>query len=143
MISRAVSNRGFTLIEILMVIVLVGILSVVSVEVITDSVDDAKFDETVDEMRAIQYAIVGNPKLRDKGARTSFGYYGDVGALPTSISDLITKPGAVAAYSVNDASNWLSVGMAISPAETPERITPQMHGAMPMFGLRQDRSPHW
>src|SRR3712207_8217999 len=40
-------------------------------------------------------------------SRTSFGYHGDVGALPSSINDLITRPLTVAAYSANTANRHM------------------------------------
>lgn len=94
-------QSGFTLIEMLMAIILIAIVSVVSIEAINDSVDDMRFQETVDEMKAISDAIIGNDKLREGGSRTSFGYFGDVGALPSVIGDLLTKPAAVSAYTVS------------------------------------------
>ncbi len=96
-------NAGFTLVEILMVIILVGILSAVSVSVLNDSVDDGRFDETLSEMRTIRDAVIGNQKLREGGTRTSFGYFGDVGAMPAVIGDLTTIPAGVTAWVVDSA----------------------------------------
>ena len=106
MTSHAFSHnqKGFSLIEILMVLLLIGILTYVSLEAINNSVSDARFQETVDEMRVIGEAIVGNKKLQEGGTRTSFGYWGDVGALPTVIGDLTVRPAAVSAYTVSTAS---------------------------------------
>ena len=87
-----------------MVLILIGILTYVSLEAINSSVSDARFQETVDEMRMITEAMVGNKKLQEGGSRTSFGYFGDVGALPSAIGDLTTKPGAVSAYTVSSAN---------------------------------------
>lgn len=95
------NQSGFTLIEILMVLILIGILSMASIDLVTDSVDESKFDETVAEMRTIQTAIIGDNSLRENGVRTSFGYFGDVGAMPAAIGDLITRPGTVSAWAVN------------------------------------------
>lgn len=102
-------KNGFTLIEILMALMLISILTYVSLEAINSSVNDSRFQETVDEMHAISEAMVGNPKLQESGSRTSFGYFGDVGAMPASISDLITKPATVSAYAVNSSART-SVG---------------------------------
>lgn len=97
------NQRGFSLIEILMALMLISILTYVALEVVDNSVNDAKFDETYQEMQAISHAIMGNPKLQEGGSRTSFGYFGDVGAMPAAISSLITIPGGVAAYAVSSA----------------------------------------
>lgn len=98
------NQRGFTLIEVLMVLMLIGILTYVSLEAINSSTNDAKFQETNDEMHMIADAIVGSRKLNESGSRTSFGYYGDVGALPPTIGGLTTMPGTVSVYTVNSTA---------------------------------------
>jgi len=104
MTSRVRFSSGFTLIELLMVLILVSVLTVVSIEAINSSMDDSRFQETLNEMRAISDAIVGNRDLREGGTRTSFGYFGDVGALPAAIGGLTTIPGGVSAYTVNSTA---------------------------------------
>lgn len=103
MTSR-IRSDGFTLIEVIMVIMLVGILAVVAVDVISDTLNESRFEETVNKMTAIQNAIIGDSTLVESGARTSFGYLGDVGTLPTSaigIGGLITKHASLASNSMN------------------------------------------
>ncbi|MCB0420237.1 MAG: type II secretion system protein GspG [Bdellovibrionales bacterium] len=103
MILRELFNTsGFSLIEMLMVLILVGILSVSSIEYISGSLDESRFDQTLLEMQAIQQAIVGNPDMKENGSRVSFGYFGDVGAMPATISDLIVKPASIAAWSIDN-----------------------------------------
>ncbi len=87
-----------------MVLILVAILTYVSLEAINTSVSDARFQETVQEMRVISEAIVGNKKLQEGGTRTSFGYFGDVGALPPTLGGLTTIPGGIAAFTVSSAN---------------------------------------
>jgi prepilin-type N-terminal cleavage/methylation domain-containing protein len=103
-LERFRNQRGFSLIEILMALMLISILTYVTLEVVDSSINDAKFDETYQEMQAISNAIMGNPKLQEGGSRTSFGYFGDVGAMPTGIADLITIPGGYTAYTVSSAN---------------------------------------
>lgn len=103
MISRAPS-KGFSLIEILMVIIVIGVLSMLSISVFTDSIDESQFDNTVAEMNTIAKAIIGDKDLREGGTRTSFGYFGDVGAMPAALADLLTIPAGVTAYAVDNAN---------------------------------------
>lgn len=108
-LSLRKNNRGFTLIEVLMVLMLVGILAAVAITATTSSVNNQAFDKTVFEMTQIRNAIMGNPDESARGSRVSFGYFGDIGAMPSAIGDLIAKPGAVAAWST-DTTNRISVG---------------------------------
>ncbi|MBD3299399.1 MAG: prepilin-type N-terminal cleavage/methylation domain-containing protein, partial [candidate division Zixibacteria bacterium] len=87
------SARGFTLIEILMAVVVIGILSTVAMRSIQSGIDSSRFRETQAEMNAIAFAIAGNPDLYANGLRSDFGYVGDIGAVPSSLDDLVTNPG--------------------------------------------------
>ena len=107
MISRCKYNSGFTLIEILMVLSLISIVSVVSISLVGDSVDEGRYNATMNNMQQIRTALIGNTDLQGGNVRTSYGYLGDVGALPTNaqgLSALITKPAAFASWGVNNAA---------------------------------------
>lgn len=109
MILSSLHNKnGFTLIEVLMVTLLVTILAVVSVTVLPDTINESRFNQTVAKLNQIRNAMIGNPEIREGTTRTSFGYWGDVGALPATITDLLTIPGGVSAYAVNSTAR---VGM--------------------------------
>jgi general secretion pathway protein G len=89
-------SDGFTIIEILIVVTLVAIVAVASIDVITDTLNETRFQKTVDKMHQIANAMTGNSTLKENGARTSFGFLGDIGAIPTAaqgIAALITNPG--------------------------------------------------
>jgi prepilin-type N-terminal cleavage/methylation domain-containing protein len=87
------NHRGFTLIEVLMTIVIIGILAAVAMRSVQSSIDGSRVRETQDEMDELIVAIAGNPDLYNNGMRSDFGYVGDVGALPSSLDDLVTNPG--------------------------------------------------
>lgn len=91
-------ENGFTLIEILMAIVIIGILSAVAMRSIQSSLDSSRVRETQSEMDQLAYAIAGNPNLNNNGKRSDFGYVGDVGALPSSLDDLVTNPGGLGTW---------------------------------------------
>lgn len=76
------NNKGFTLIELIMIIILLGILSATAVVLIGNVLEQQKFDETMKEMEELKKAIAGNPDLIESGVRSSFGYAGDMGPLP-------------------------------------------------------------
>ncbi len=93
------SQGGFTIMEVLMVVTIIGVLTVVSLGPIGDSIDQSRFDATVAEMKMIRDAILGDTSVTHRGQRTQFGFLGDIGAIPTAaqgIAALTTNPGLVA-----------------------------------------------
>lgn len=93
MIGRCHRNNGFTLIELIIVIIIVGIMATVAVRKLGTSLETAKYEHTKKELDALAAAMVGNPSLFAEGSRTDFGYVGDVGALPPNLDALATNPG--------------------------------------------------
>ena len=86
---------AFTLIEVLMVILLLGIVSTLSIDRLTGTITESQFEETLQEMRMIRNALVGDPTIMTGGVRSSFGYLGDLGGIPTAgqgLSALVTNP---------------------------------------------------
>jgi len=90
--------RGFTLIEVLMTVVIIGILATVALRSVHIGVENSRVRETQNEMGELVQAIGGNPDLYDNGMRNDFGYIGDIGALPATLDNLITNPGGLATW---------------------------------------------
>ena len=86
-------NAGFTMIELIMVIVVMAALAAVSVPRINDFITNSKIQASKNEMLQIRAAISGTPDRTAGGRYVDRGYIGDVGALPSSLNDLITNPG--------------------------------------------------
>lgn len=85
--TRCVAG-GFSLIEMIIAIAILAILSAVAVPVVYKSIDAERHQATYKEMDAIVAAILGNP------AEGNYGYLGDMGGLPASLTDLNTNPGS-------------------------------------------------
>ncbi|HWR82579.1 MAG TPA: hypothetical protein VN285_04700 [Candidatus Deferrimicrobium sp.] len=97
--KAALTNiRGFTLIEIVLLIVVAGILSTVAFRTILTISESAKTEETKQELETLAYAVTGNPELQNNGIRTNLGYVGDVGAMPASLDALHSNPGGYSTW---------------------------------------------
>lgn len=106
-------KKGFTLIEILMVIILVAVLGGGSLTLFTSSIDEARFDATYKEMLQLRKALIGDLENTSvEGERVRFGYLGDLGAVPTGsqgLQALYSQPASVGAWTV-DSTGKIGVG---------------------------------
>ncbi len=87
------ARSGFTLVEVILVIVIVAILATVALRSAAIIGAGARTEEAKRELEALSQGIVGNPEIRNVGVRVDFGYVGDVGALPPDFDALRTNPG--------------------------------------------------
>ena len=86
-------NNGYSLFEMVVVIIILAVLVTVAFRYMQPNIDIAKTEETKQELKQIAYAIAGNPELVSGGNRVDYGYVGDNGSLPSSLNDLVTNPG--------------------------------------------------
>lgn len=91
-------QRGFGLIELLIIIVVVGIMLSVAMQSVTVAIEDARRIKTEREMTVLDHAIVGEPSISTDGTRSDFGYVGDIGAFPSDLSALQSNPGGYATW---------------------------------------------
>jgi prepilin-type N-terminal cleavage/methylation domain-containing protein len=98
--QRLISHncRGYTLIELVLVLVIVGVLASMGLKSLSAVNQTTRIEETRQEMERLTCAIAGNPLLVSGGSRTDFGYVGDVGALPPNLDALVTNPGGYATW---------------------------------------------
>ena len=74
-----------------MVMALLGILTSVGINIVLRTLEAQKADSTLSEMETIKRAIAGDPSLIINGRRADFGYYGDMGIMPATLTDLIIQ----------------------------------------------------
>lgn len=79
--------------ELVAVIVIMGIIAAVAMRSIGSTLETVRVDNTKREMEQLNFAIAGNPSLYSNGMRSDFGYVGDVGSLPSTLTNLVTDPG--------------------------------------------------
>jgi prepilin-type N-terminal cleavage/methylation domain-containing protein len=95
-ISR--SQHGFSLIELTMVLMALGIMLAIAMQSMTSSMADSRRVNTEREMSAIADAIVGDAEIMQDGRRSDFGYVGDIGEFPPNLSALYTDPGGLTTW---------------------------------------------
>ncbi len=91
--TRLSKDRGFTLIELVIVILVLGVMATVAVMKLTPSIETARFEQTKQELDQLVHAIAGRPDVYQDGARSDFGFVGDNGVMPASLDDLVQNPG--------------------------------------------------
>ena len=96
--KRLIDRQGFTLIELVIVILILGVLATVATREMLRTIEDARFSQTEKEMEQLALAITGNPAIYSDGTRTDFGFVGDVGALPPDLNALVTNSGGWATW---------------------------------------------
>lgn len=99
-------NDGFTLVEIVIVIVVLGIIASIAIAAIGDFIDESRIAATKSEMQEIKKAIVGDPQIAAGGKHISRGFLGDCGFVPERLQDLITRPDSVPAYNKFEQTGW-------------------------------------
>ncbi|MCD6250165.1 MAG: prepilin-type N-terminal cleavage/methylation domain-containing protein [candidate division Zixibacteria bacterium] len=97
---------GFTLIELVIIIVVLGILAAVAIPKFSDMSDSSKINATKQELTALKQAIVGNPSVTAGGAYINRGFEGDVGFPPERLQDLVSKPDSVTTYNPLTRLGW-------------------------------------
>ena len=93
-------NSGFTLIEIVIIVVALGIISAVAIPRLGDIIGGSKSTATNDEMRRLKISIVGSAHENIRG------YENDVGSLPPDLTGLASKPGGVSNWNRFTKTGW-------------------------------------
>lgn len=104
--SCLIDRRGFTLIEIVIIIVTLGILAAVAVPRFVDLTENSKVNATKQELMSLKRAIIGNPDVVAGGEYVDRGFEGDVGFVPSQLSDLVAKPDSVSPYNPLNRLGW-------------------------------------
>ncbi len=86
-------HKGFTLIEIMIAIVIIGIMAATATRVFDVLQDRRRYEATAKEMDELAKAIVGDPEKVQGGMRVDFGYVGDTGILPRNLNRLRNAAG--------------------------------------------------
>ena len=91
-------KEGYTLIEVILVIIIIGIITSIALKSLKKSTEITRAEKTKEEMQKLVVAITGRPELLTNGVRTDYGYVGDVGALPASLDNLAIQPSGYSSW---------------------------------------------
>lgn len=97
---------GFTLIELVVIIITLGLLAAVAVPKFADMADASKVTATQQELTTLKRAIVGNPQVVAGGTYVDRGFEGDIGFPPNRLEDLVVRPDSVAVYNPLTRLGW-------------------------------------
>lgn len=103
---RLSGSAGFTLIEIIIVIIVLGIIAAVAIPRFGDVSESAKTAATKEEMMRLKVAIIGDASIKAGGKYVSKGYLGDAGSVPAALVDLAVKPGGLAVFNNFTGLGW-------------------------------------
>ncbi|MCD4779515.1 MAG: prepilin-type N-terminal cleavage/methylation domain-containing protein [Candidatus Omnitrophica bacterium] len=80
--KRLSNSIGFTLLELVVVLAILGFLTAMTSRIFTNEDDQRRFDETRAQMQEIKKAILGGEGAYANGQRQFAGYVADMGGLP-------------------------------------------------------------
>lgn len=86
-----INEKGFSLLEVILTVALLAIMAGVSLQIMSGNTNAQRYEETREKMDRIKIAIFGDDSLDAKGERANYGYFGDMGMLPATLSSLTTQ----------------------------------------------------
>lgn len=104
--GRLGDAAGFTLVELVIIIVILGIVAAVAVPRFADMANSSRRTATQQELQALRRAIVGNPDVVAGGQVVDRGFEGDVGRPPDRLQDLVTRPDSIPVYDPLTRLGW-------------------------------------
>jgi len=93
--------KGFTLIEVIVILIVMSILAAVAVPVALRVFETAAEDATREEMINLKKAMIGDSNRQQSAARGNFGFLGDMGRLPINLDELYLR-GSLSSFSYNN-----------------------------------------
>ena len=100
------TSAGFTLVELVLIIIVLGIVAAVAIPKIGGIITSSKTSATKEEMMRLKAAIMGNSAVTTGGRPSDRGYRGDVRSFPSNLTGLVVKPAAVAAWNPYTRLGW-------------------------------------
>ena len=84
-------NGGFTLLELLVVLVILSGAAFMTLNILTDGSGQVRFDDTKNRLKMIRRAVAGDVMLSVNGEPMLSGFVADVGRLPNCMQELLVR----------------------------------------------------
>lgn len=85
-------SRGVTLLELLVVLMILSIVLTAAVKTWDVTLERGRAQTTASKLTQLVKVIVGDPDYIVAGQRADFGFVGDMGRVPNSLSELVVAP---------------------------------------------------
>jgi prepilin-type N-terminal cleavage/methylation domain-containing protein len=82
-------NAGFTLLELVVVVAVMGLISSMAMDVYSDNTNQKRFELTKQRVNELKYAIVGNTSHTINNIPITNSFVADIGKLPENINALL------------------------------------------------------
>lgn len=89
----AATTYGFTLLEMLLVVFLMGMLAVAATAMVDNADEQQRFDITKSRLEQIRRAVIGDTSRTLNGEPDIHGFVADMGRLPNNIDELVQLGG--------------------------------------------------
>ncbi len=109
------NRHGFTLLELLLVLVIISAVAWVSLSSVSTNMEQIRFDDTRNRLQAIRKAIIGDTSRTVNGGPELSGYVADMGGLPPDINALLARE-----YCRNDPGKTTAAGCGASWVSQPK-----------------------
>ena len=132
----ASTNQGFTLLEVVLVLFLMGLVASAGLMLTENVEDQAKYDETRQRMLMMRQAIIGNSTRTLNGRPEIGGFVADMKRLPGCVRELLSSEdcdGNALALWARDASTGVGAGwrgpyLYVSPESDGQRYFRDAYG---------------
>jgi prepilin-type N-terminal cleavage/methylation domain-containing protein len=104
--GRWSAGEGFTLIELVIVTIVLGIVAAVAIPKMSNLAGSSKVNATKSEMMTLKQAIVGSPQITAGGRYVDLGFEGNVGWPPSRLPDLGARPDSIPVYDKFTGIGW-------------------------------------
>ncbi len=91
MMRCAAKQSGFTLLELLLVVFLLGVLAMTTFAVVQEGDDQQRYDATRTYYQLIKKAVIGDATLTLNGETDVSGFVADMGRLPACVRELLER----------------------------------------------------
>ncbi len=130
-LRKHTAERGVTLLELLIVLMILSLILTAAVKTWDVTLERGRYESTRKRLDQLATAITGDPNYIVAGRRADFGFVGDMGRMPYTISELVTEPPA----SPPESSRWRGPYIRAAFSESPETFRTDGWGDTIVYNL--------